>query len=70
MIDYFKGTLSYKTLNTAVIEVSGIGYSISITSDTFNKLPSDGKQIKLYIFLRQTTGTEHFLYFKKRVMRL
>lgn len=49
MIDFFSGTLAYKTLNTAVIETAGIGYSISITADTFNKLPSEGKQAKLYI---------------------
>ncbi len=54
MIDYFKGTLSYKTLNTAVVEVMGIGYSISITADTFNKLPADGNQVKLYII--ESTG--------------
>ena len=54
MIDYFKGTLSYKTLNTAVVEVAGIGYSISITADTFNKLPADGNQVKLYII--ESTG--------------
>lgn len=54
MIDYFNGILSYKTLNTAVVEVSGIGYSISITSDTFNKLPSDGNPVKLYVM--ESTG--------------
>ena len=54
MIDYFNGILSYKTLNTAVVEVFGVGYSISITSDTFNKLPSDGNPIKLFIV--ESTG--------------
>ena len=49
MIDYFKGTLSYKTLNTAVVEVAGIGYSVSITADTFNKLPADGNNVKFYV---------------------
>ncbi len=49
MIDFFSGTLVYKTLNTAVIEAGGIGYSVAITADTFNKLPPDGKQAKLYI---------------------
>ena len=54
MIDYFNGILSYKTLNTAIVEVSGIGYGISITSDTFNKLPSDGNPVRLYIV--ESTG--------------
>ena len=54
MIDYLNGILSYKTLNTAVVEISGIGYSVSITSDTFNKLPTDGSPVKLYIV--ESTG--------------
>lgn len=54
MIDYFKGILSYKTLNTAVVEVTGIGYSISITADTYNRLPTDGNPVKLYII--ESTG--------------
>ena len=54
MIDYFNGILAYKTLNTVVVEVAGIGYGISITSDTFNKLPIDGKPVKLYIV--ESTG--------------
>lgn len=54
MIDFFDGTLSYKTLNTAVIEVAGIGYSIFITTDTSNKLPHEGNQLKLYIV--ESTG--------------
>ena len=49
MIDYISGILAYKTLNTAVIETAGVGYSVSITTDTFNKLPPDGKPVKLYI---------------------
>lgn len=54
MIDYFKGILSYKTLNTAVVEIAGIGYSISVTTDTYNKLPNENEQIKLYIV--ESTG--------------
>lgn len=49
MIDFISGTLAYKTLSTAVIETAGIGYAVSITADTFNKLPADGKSAKLYI---------------------
>ena len=54
MIDYFKGILAYKTLNTAVVEVTGVGYSISITADTYNRLPTDGNSVKLYII--ESTG--------------
>lgn len=49
MIDYFKGILSYKKTNVAVVETSGIGYSINITVDTSNRLPKEGEDVKLYI---------------------
>lgn len=54
MIDYFRGILSSNTLNNAVIEVNGIGYDISITVSTSNKLPNLGKEVKLYIV--ESTG--------------
>lgn len=54
MIDYFNGILSSKTQNIAVIEVCGIGYSVNITSDTGQKLPEHGQEVKLYIV--ESTG--------------
>lgn len=49
MIDFFKGTLSYKKTNVAVVETCGVGYSINITVDTSNRLPKEGEEVKLYI---------------------
>lgn len=49
MIDYFKGTLSYKKTNIAVVEACGVGYSVNITVDTSNRLPKEGDEVKLYI---------------------
>lgn len=49
MIDFFKGILSYKKTNVAVIEACGVGYSINITVDTSSRLPKEGEEIKLYI---------------------
>ncbi len=49
MIDFLRGTLASKKQNFAVLDVSGVGYGVSITVDTYNKLPKEGNEIKLYI---------------------
>ncbi len=49
MIDYFRGTLSSKELNSAVVEINGTGYDINITVATSAKLPHAGQEVKLYI---------------------
>ena len=49
MIDYFRGTLSSKELNSAVVEINGTGYDINITVDASSKLPHAGQEVKLYI---------------------
>lgn len=49
MIDYLNGTLIEKSLNTIVIDVSGIGYKVSVPSSTYSKLPQENTQIKIYI---------------------
>lgn len=54
MIDYFNGTLSSKTQNSVIIEVSGIGYNVNVTVATCEKLPREGQELKLYIV--ESTG--------------
>lgn len=54
MIDYFNGTLSSKTQNSVIIEVSGIGYNVNVTVSTGEKLPREGQELKLYIV--ESTG--------------
>ncbi|GAB1402098.1 hypothetical protein MASR1M68_10090 [Elusimicrobiota bacterium] len=54
MIDYFRGTLVLNTLNSAVVEVNGIGYDVNITISTSTKLPNLGKEVQLYIV--ESTG--------------
>jgi len=49
MIDYIKGTLSEKSQDYIIIETSGIGYKIAISTSSFSKLPQEGFDIKIYI---------------------
>jgi Holliday junction DNA helicase RuvA len=48
MIAFIKGELIECQLNMAVIQVGGFGYQVNIPLTTSEKLPSLGKEIKLY----------------------
>jgi Holliday junction DNA helicase RuvA len=48
MIAFIEGDLIECQLNMAVIQVGGIGYEVNIPLTTSEKLPSLGKEIKLY----------------------
>lgn len=48
MIAFIEGDLIECQLNLAVIQVGGIGYEVKIPLTTSEKLPSLGKEIKLY----------------------
>ncbi len=49
MIDYLNGTLESKEINSIVIDVNGIGYKVAVPVSTFEKLPTSGHSVKLYI---------------------
>ncbi len=45
MISHLKGTLTSKSPTEIVVDVNGVGYTVSITVSTFEKLPVTGKEI-------------------------
>lgn len=50
MIGTLKGTVQYKDLHSLIIEVSGVGYKVAVTTDTaLDALP--GQDILLWTFL-------------------
>ncbi len=51
MYHHIKGTLIQKYPAEAVIEANGVGYQISISLNTFEKLPEAGNQAKLLTYL-------------------
>ncbi len=51
MYHHIKGTLIHKNPAEAVIEAGGVGYQISISLNTFDKLPEAGNQAKLLTYL-------------------
>lgn len=47
MIEFLKGRLSSKTPGKAVVEVSGIGFSVTIPITTYEALPENGSDVLL-----------------------
>jgi len=55
MINFISGKLAEKSSNLAIIENNGIGYSINISSNTFQSLPQTGSEARLltYLYVRE-----------------
>jgi Holliday junction DNA helicase RuvA len=50
MIAHLRGTLLEKKPNLALVDVAGVGYSLTIPVSTFSQLGSPGEQISLHTF--------------------
>ena len=61
MIEYVSGTLARKFSNYIVVDVSGIGYKIQITLNTYDELPDMNKKISIDTFFH-VTETSQSLY--------
>jgi Holliday junction DNA helicase RuvA len=55
MLAYLIGTLAEKSPVEVVVDVGGVGYSVSITTSTHQQLPALGEKVKLftYVHLRE-----------------
>ena len=55
MISYLSGKLIQKTPTTAILDVSGIGYSLAISLPTYERLPEPETVTKLltYLYIRE-----------------
>jgi len=51
MISHLSGTLIEKSPGTAIIDVSGVGYTIYLSSDTWSRLPKSGSEVSLWTHL-------------------
>ncbi|MCR4908181.1 MAG: Holliday junction branch migration protein RuvA [Lachnospiraceae bacterium] len=51
MIGFLKGTVEYVTEDTVLLEVSGVGFEVKISTSTAGALPGKGKSCMLYTFL-------------------
>ena len=55
MIDFISGKIAEKTPTRVVVESSGIGYSLLISTNTFKELPAVGDKtvLKTYLHVRE-----------------
>jgi len=51
MISYLKGTLQYKSPSYVLVEVGGIGCKINLSLSSYEALPPEGEEIKIYTYL-------------------
>ncbi len=51
MLAYLVGTLAEKSPIEVVIDVGGVGYAVSITTNTHQQLPALGEKVKLFTYL-------------------
>ena len=50
MIATLAGTLFAKHPDRAIVDVSGVGYEVFISSRTYDRLPADGDEVFLYVY--------------------
>lgn len=50
MIAFINGILIEKNENEVVIDVSGIGYSVGVSTNTVSSLPSEGNTVKVFTY--------------------
>lgn len=51
MIDFISGKIEVKNPTAIVVDVLGVGYSLNISVQTFEKIPDVGEQIKIKTYL-------------------
>ena len=49
MIVHLQGTLAEKDISRVVVDCGGVGYEAAIPLSTFDRLPSEGADVKLFI---------------------
>jgi len=51
MFYYLKGVLQHKSPGLVLIEVGGVGYKVNLPLSSYETLPEEGKEIKIYTYL-------------------
>lgn len=69
MFEYISGTLEEAELESAVIDVGGVGYEISIPLSTFEALPKKGKTVKLFTHFHVREDSQRLFGFLTKTER-
>lgn len=63
MIAYLKGTLAQKHTESIIVDVHDVGYEVEISSQTYEQLPAEGKDLKLLIHHHITDNDQRLFGF-------
>lgn len=63
MIAYLRGTLALKSAERIIIDVHDVGYEVEISTQTYNQLPAQGKELKLLIYHHFTDSDQRLFGF-------
>lgn len=63
MIAYLKGKLAQKSTEAIIVDVHDVGYEVEISSQTFEQLPAEGKDLKLLIHHHITDNDQRLFGF-------
>lgn len=66
MIAYLNGEIAGKTNNRVLIDVSGVGYGVEISSQTYAKLPDSGEKVQLLIYHHFTDSDQRLFGFSEQ----
>jgi len=58
MFEFFKGKLFFSDVNTAVIDVNGVGYKLGISLNTSFAMPKIGEDVFLFAYYHVTENSQ------------
>ena len=66
MIAYLNGVVAKKSTGQLILDVSGVGYSVEISSQTLDKLPDEGSKLQLLIYHHFTDSDQRLFGFSEQ----
>ena len=66
MIAYLNGVVAKKSTGQLILDVSGVGYSVEISSQTLDKLPKEGSKLQLLIYHHFTDSDQRLFGFSEQ----
>lgn len=74
MIAHLKGILISKSQNGIILDVGGVGYELSVSQHTLNRMPTIGQEISLFVHTQMNDSSLHLFGFahsqEKQVFKL
>ena len=69
MIVNIRGTLIRKMPTEIIIEIGGLGYALSISSNTYDQLPKSGDEVSLLTYFHVTENNQSLFAFSNETER-